>query len=122
MVDYKKTIESRQQEADRIRTELKRAESRVATLRQKLMKKNREIKDLLKADHDQWLRMMVEQLDTAFREKKGDHYWQDLAHEDVVGMVMEKVAVPGTKDLPDTPAGNDDGMETEAVNEDREEP
>ena len=122
MVDYKKTIESRQQEAVRIRNELKKAEVRVATLRQKLMKKNREIKDLLKADHDQWLRMMVEQLDTAFREKKGDHYWQDLAHEDVVGMVMEKVAVPGMEDLPDTPAGNDEKMETEAVNEDREEP
>ena len=49
MADYRKTIEARQQEADRITAELKKAESRVTQLKQRLARKNKEIRDLLKA-------------------------------------------------------------------------
>ena len=92
MADYRKTIEARQQEADRITAELKKAESRVTQLKQRLARKNKEIRDLLKADQEQWFKLLMDQLDTAFKERKGEHYWQDMAHEDIAALVREKLA------------------------------
>ncbi len=117
MADYRKAIETRQMEADRISAELKKAEGRVALLRQRLARKNKEVKDLLKADQEQWMKLLMEQLDSALKEKRGEHYWQNMEHEDVVGLMMREIpGNDGKKEGASIPE-RDDQMEARETNE-----
>ena len=106
MTDYRKLIETKQTEAERIAADVRKAEKRLNELRSRLAKKNREIRDLMKADREQWYKALIERLDEAFVKEKGEAYWQELD----AAKVASAIAGEDISALPVT--GEDNGTKT----------